>query len=61
MASEYLLKKAKEEVKTQEVRVLTKAERRRNWWNYHKWHVVIGVLLVLCLGDILWKDRKSVV
>lgn len=54
MASEYLLKKAKEEVKTQEVRVLTKAERRRNWWNYHKWHVVIGVLLVLCLGDILW-------
>lgn len=53
MASEYLLKKYKD-VKPDEVRELTKEEKRRNWWLYHKWHVVIAVLLVVCIGDILW-------
>lgn len=54
MASEYLLKKAKEEAKPQDVQVLTKAEKRRNWWDYHKWHVAIAAVLIACLGDILW-------
>lgn len=54
MASEYLLKKAREEVKPREVRVLTKEEKRRNWWHYHKWHVAIAAVLVLCAGNILW-------
>lgn len=54
MASEYLLKKAREEAKPNEVRVLTKEEKRRNWWHYHKWHVVIAAVLALCAGNILW-------
>ena len=53
-ASEYLLKKAREEVKPVEVHILTKEEKRRNWWHYHKWHVAIAVLLVVCIGDIIW-------
>ena len=24
---------------------LTKAEARRNWWYYHKWHVLIGIVI----------------
>lgn len=54
MASEYLLKKAKEEAKPEEVHVLTKDEKRRNWWDYHKWHVVIAIVLTVCVVDILW-------
>lgn len=54
MASEYLLKKAREEAKPEEVHTLTKREKRRNWWDYHKWHVVIAAVLALCLGNILW-------
>ena len=53
MASEYLLKKY-QDVTPDEVRELTKEEKRRNWWHYHKWHVVIAVLLTVCIGNILW-------
>ena len=49
MASEYLLKKYKD-VKPDEERELTPKEKRQNWWYYHKWHVVIGfILLLICL------------
>lgn len=54
MASEYLLKKAREEAKPEEVRILTKGEKRRNWWHYHKWHVVIAAVLAVCVGNLLW-------
>lgn len=53
MASEYLLKKY-QDVKPDQVRELTKEEKRRNWWHYHKWHVVIAAVLALCAGNILW-------
>ena len=53
MASEYLLKKY-QDVKPDQIRELTKEEKRRNWWHYHKWHVVIAVLLAVCIGNILW-------
>ena len=53
MASEYLLKKY-QDVKPDEVRELTKEEKRRNWWHYHKWHVVIAAVLAVCIGNILW-------
>lgn len=54
MASEYLMKKAREEAKPEQVRELTKAEKRRNWWHYHKWHVVITLALAVCAANILW-------
>lgn len=53
MASEYLLKKAREEYVPEEVRELTPAEKRRNWWHYYKWYVVAGIVLVLCIANIV--------
>ncbi len=53
MASEYLLKKAREEVKKEESRVLTPEEKRRNWWHYNKWFVMTGAVLVLILAELL--------
>ena len=44
MASEYLKWKYRNE-KRGEQRELTPEEKRKNWWHYHKWHVVIGVVL----------------
>lgn len=53
MASEYLKWKYRD-VKPEKPRVLTPAEKWKNWWFYHKWHLVIGVVLMAILGDILW-------
>ena len=54
MASEYLLKKAREQAPAEAPRELTPAEKRKNWWHYHKWWVVAGVVLVWIVGSMLW-------
>ena len=53
MASEYLKWKYRD-VKPDEPIQYTAEQRRRNWWHYHKWHVVIAAVLMVALGDILW-------
>ena len=59
MASEYLKKKY-QDVKPDVKRELTPAEKRKNWWYYHKWHVVIGVVLAAILGSIVWNALHQV-
>lgn len=46
MASEYLKWLARD-VKPEEKRELTRKEKWKNWWYYHKWHVVIGLVALL--------------
>lgn len=53
MASEYLKWKARD-VKPEEKRELAPKEKRKNWWYYHKWHVLIGLVLLGILCDIGW-------
>lgn len=53
MASEYLKWKYRD-VKPDVPRELTPAEKRANWWHYHKWHLAVGAAAVLALGSILW-------
>lgn len=31
---------------------LTSAEKRKNWWHYHKWHVSLGLILLAALISI---------
>lgn len=52
MASEYYKWLARD-VKPREVKELTKEEKRRNWWDYHKWHVVIAIVCVLLVADFI--------
>ena len=51
MASEYLKWRARD-VKPEEKRELTPKERRQNWWYYHKWHVLIGLVVLGIVCDI---------
>ena len=44
MASEYLKWKYRD-VEHREKVELTPAEKRKNWWHYHKWHVAAGIVL----------------
>ena len=59
MASEYLRKKY-QDVKPEIRRELTPAEKRKNWWYYYKWHVVIGAGLLAILGSIVWNALHQI-
>ena len=59
MASEYLKKKYKD-VKPDVKRELIPAEKRKNWWYYHKWFVVAGIVLLSILGSIVWNALHQV-
>ncbi len=54
MASEYLLKKAREQKPAEPTPELTPAEKRKNWWHYHKWWVLVGLVLLWIVGSMLW-------
>ena len=59
MASEYWKWKF-QDVQPDEKRELTPEEKRRNWWDYHRWHVVIGVVLVGIACNIVWSATHQV-
>lgn len=52
MASEYLKWKYRD-VKPEEKKELTPAEKRKNWWHYHKWHVIVGAILLTIAVDLV--------
>ena len=52
MASEYLKQKYKD-VKPDVPRELTREEKRRNWWEYHKWHVAVGLIVALLVAGMI--------
>ena len=62
MASEYLKQKYKD-VKPDEKIQLTAAQKRRNWWDYHKFWVLLGaVALIGCallIRDIFFRPRPD--
>ena len=53
MAGEYVRWLARD-VKPREKQELTPEEKRRNWWDYHKWHVVIALVCAVLLGDMVY-------
>ena len=57
MASEYLKWKYRD-VKPRETKELTPAEKRKNWWHYHKWHILTGVVLAAALALIMSRAIK---
>lgn len=52
MAGEYYRWLARDVV-PEKKRELTPAEKRRNWWYYHKWHVVIALVCVVMLASVI--------
>ncbi len=53
MASAYLRWLHRNEQPEQPL-VLTPAQKRKNWWDYHKWHVVLGAAMLAIAGSVLW-------
>lgn len=53
MASEYLKWKYRD-VKPEKPAAMTAAQRRKNWWHYHKWHVLIAAAVLVLAADWAW-------
>lgn len=61
MASEYYKWLARD-VKPEEKRELTREEKWKNWWYYHKIHVVVGILCVIFMVNIgydMWHNATN--
>lgn len=58
MAGEYVRWLARD-VKPEEKRELTPREKRRNWWDYHKWHVVIAIVCAVLLADVVYDAVRN--
>ena len=52
MAGEYVRWLARD-VKPLEKKELTPRQKRRNWWDYHKWHVLIAVVGLLFAANLV--------
>lgn len=59
MASEYLKWKYRD-VKPEKAVPMTAAQRRKNWWHYHKWHVLIAAAALLISADWAWNILSRV-
>jgi len=59
MASEYLKWKYRD-VRPDKPAELTKKQRRRNWWHYHKWHVGLGIVVILIAVNLVWHAAAQV-
>ncbi len=58
MASEYWNYKFRD-VRPEEPKPLTPKERRANWWHYHKWYVLAGVVLLAIAADLVWNALQN--
>lgn len=52
MAGEYYRWLARNE-KPREKRELTPGEKRRNWWAYHKWYVILAIVCAVVLAHVI--------
>lgn len=54
MASEYLKWKARDVKPDAPPPPMTRTEKLKNWFYYHKWWLLAGAVLLWILGSILW-------
>lgn len=53
MASEYIKYQLRDVKPIEPPPPLTEKEKRKNWLDYHKWHIVIAVVLILIAADLI--------
>ena len=58
MAGEYVRWLARNE-KPREKRELSPEEKRRNWWEYHKWYVIAALVCAVLLADLVYDMATS--
>ncbi|MCR5294173.1 MAG: hypothetical protein K6E30_03205 [Lachnospiraceae bacterium] len=53
MASEYIKYQLRDMEPEEPPKPLTEKEKRKNWFDYHKWHLLIGLILLVIGVDLI--------
>lgn len=59
MASEYLKWKFRD-VRPDPPIKLTRKQKIKNWWDYHKWHLAVGAVVVGIVVNLVWQAVTKV-
>ncbi len=50
----YLINAGEETIHQNEIKLVTGKDKRKNWWYYHKVHLLIGVVAVVLVGSFVY-------
>lgn len=61
MARERYLHNAGEDtIHANEIKLVTAKDKRKNWWYYHKFHLLIGIIAVALVGNFIYSIATKV-
>ena len=61
MARERYLHNAGEDtIHSNEIKLVTAKDKRKNWWYYHKFHLLIGIIAAALVGNFIYSIATKV-
>ncbi|WP_322172584.1 hypothetical protein [Acutalibacter caecimuris] len=56
----YLVGAGEDTIHTGVIELKTPRDKRRNWWFYHKTHLIVGIVGTIILGSVIWSIVSKV-
>lgn len=50
----YLLNTGDDTIHANEIELKTLKDKGKNWWYYHKRHLIVGIIAALLVGNLIW-------
>ena len=49
----YLLNAGEDTIHDNEIKLVTAKDKRKNWWYYHKRHLLVGIIAAAMVGSLI--------
>ena len=50
----YLLNAGEDTIHDNEIKLVTAKDKRKNWWYYHKRHLLVGIIAAAMVGSLIY-------